>query len=229
MGFVELYCNENIEQIFNGGLIMIFKSMSLGPLGTNCYIVHNVNDAIVIDPSGDPEKIIKYLNDKTLTPKAILLTHGHFDHIGGVDQVRNYYDINVYIHEEESAWLENPKLNGSLLFMGSEIKTKSAEHYLTPGKLQIGTISFDIIHTPGHSPGSVSFIFHEQEHVISGDVLFNRGIGRTDLPGGDIKQLEQSIRNDLYKLPESYIVSPGHGPETTIGNEKQNNPFFSPR
>ncbi|MGP4107278.1 MBL fold metallo-hydrolase [Virgibacillus sp. L01] len=206
---------------------MIFKGMSLGPLGTNCYIVHNNNDAIVIDPSGDPEEIITYLNNEKLTPKAILLTHAHFDHIGGVDKVRSYYDINVYIHEEEATWLENPKLNGSLLFTGNEIKTKSAEHYLVPRNLQLGTIQFEIIHTPGHSPGSVSFIFHKQEHIISGDVLFNLGIGRTDLPGGDIKQLEQSIRNKMYTLQDSYIVSPGHGPETTIGEEKQNNPFFS--
>lgn len=206
---------------------MRFKSMSLGPLGTNCYIVDDAYNAIVIDPSGEPEKVITYLHDEDLSPKAILLTHAHFDHIGGVDEVRKYFNIDVYIHHEEAKWLEDPKLNGSSLFMGHEITTRNAEHYFTPGIFQFGPISFEIIHTPGHSPGSVSFVFHEEGQVVSGDVLFNRGIGRTDLPGGNIEQLELSIRNSLYKLPDSFIINPGHGSRTSIGDEKQHNPFFS--
>ncbi|WP_174613800.1 MBL fold metallo-hydrolase [Virgibacillus ihumii] len=205
---------------------MNIKGLSLGPLGTNCYIIYHDKEALVIDPGGDAESVITFLNEKEIKPLAILLTHAHFDHIGGVESLRDTYDINVYIHSLEDDWLEDPNLNGSKLFMGNEIQTRKAEVYLEPGKLQIGGFSFEIIHTPGHSPGSVSLVFHGQQTVIGGDVLFNRGIGRTDLPGGDVKQLENSIRNSLYKLPETYTVLPGHGPKTTIGNEMQHNPFF---
>ncbi|MFD2759413.1 MBL fold metallo-hydrolase [Lentibacillus juripiscarius] len=206
---------------------MKVNSIPAGPLGTNCYIVSNGTDALIVDPGGDSENIIDFLADEGVTPNAILLTHAHFDHIGGVSHLRSYYGIDVYLHANEQAWLENPEWNGSSLFIGSEIKTAEAEHLLNPGSLQIGSFSFDVMHTPGHSPGSVSFLFHDEHFVISGDVLFNGGVGRTDLPGGDIQQLEQSIRESLYQLPDSYLVYPGHGPETTIGQEKQKNPFFT--
>ncbi|QKY69450.1 MBL fold metallo-hydrolase [Lentibacillus sp. CBA3610] len=205
---------------------MNVKSMPAGPLGTNCYIAHNREHALIVDPGGDPEKMIQYLTEEKLEPKAILLTHAHFDHIGGVGELRAHYNLDVYLHENEASWLENPQYNGSSLFMGSEIVTDRAEQVLRPGKFQIGTIPFEVIHTPGHSPGSVSFIFYDDGFVISGDVLFNQGIGRTDLPGGDIQTLEASIRDALYQLPDHYTVYPGHGPETTIENEKQHNPFF---
>ncbi|GGK03284.1 hydroxyacylglutathione hydrolase [Lentibacillus kapialis] len=206
---------------------MKIASMEAGPLGTNCYMVHNETDALIFDPGGDSEEIIGYLTENKVEPKAILLTHAHFDHIGGVDALRSYYNINVYLHDKEAEWLENPEYNGSTSFMGSRIVTKPAEHNLEKGRMAIGDITFEVIHTPGHSPGSVSFIFHDQQFVISGDVLFNRGIGRTDLPGGNMNVLEQSIRETLYQLPDSYTVYPGHGPATAIGNEKKHNPFFS--
>ncbi|GAA0443363.1 MBL fold metallo-hydrolase [Lentibacillus halophilus] len=198
-----------------------------GPLGTNCYIVRNGTDALIIDPGGDEDHIIQYLTDAGVTPRAIFLTHAHFDHIGAVSALRFYYDIDVHIHVNEQHWLDDPEKNGSSLFLGRGIKTEQAEHVLVPGRLQEGSMSFDVIHTPGHSPGSVSFLFHDEQVIISGDVLFNGGIGRTDLPGGDIQQLERSIRTSLYGLPDSYVVYPGHGPETTIGQEKQQNPFFT--
>ncbi|MFD1363061.1 MBL fold metallo-hydrolase [Lentibacillus salinarum] len=205
---------------------MKLKRMEAGPLGTNCYIVHTGDHALIIDPGGDPEKMIDYLTEEKTEPEAILLTHAHFDHIGGVDKLRSYYHLDVYLHENEASWLENPKSNGSSLFLGNDIATNRAEHHLYPGSMQIGTIPFEVIHTPGHSPGSVSFVFHNDRFVLGGDVLFNQGIGRTDLPGGDMDQLEQTIRHSLYQLPDDFVVYPGHGPETTIGDEKQHNPFF---
>lgn len=205
---------------------MNIKSMSLGPLGTNCYIVSKGQRSLIIDPGGEASKVIDYLTDKGLSAEAILLTHAHFDHIGAVEDLRKHYEIDVYLHKEEASWLENPALNGSLAFIGNEIKTKLPDHYLQAGKLEIGSFVPEILHTPGHSPGSVSFLFREQSMVISGDVLFQQGIGRTDLSGGDINQLEESIRNNLYKLPDSFEVYPGHGPKTKIGSEKRHNPFF---
>lgn len=205
---------------------MKITGLSLGPLGTNCYIVYKDKKALIFDPSGDAHKIEQFLSDNNLVPEAILLTHAHFDHIGALDEVRNKYNLDVYLHENEKEWLENPELNRSI-FMGESfiVQTDKPEQNLSEGKLTIGPFQFEIIHTPGHSPGSVSFIFHEAEFIVSGDVLFHQGIGRTDLPEGSMDQLANSIINQLYKLPETFDVYPGHGIQTTIGNEKRHNPF----
>lgn len=205
---------------------MEIKRMSLGPLGTNCYLIYNEEDAIVIDPGGDAEVIIDFFNDITCVPRAILLTHAHFDHIGAVDQIRDTYDIEVYLHGSEADWLADPQKNGSSLFTPKPISIRQAENKLRVGKMDIHSLSFDVLHTPGHSPGSVSFVFQESGIIFGGDVLFNRGVGRTDLPGGNMKQLMGSIRDKLYTLDEDMIVYPGHGPETTIGEEKKVNPFI---
>jgi hydroxyacylglutathione hydrolase len=205
---------------------MEVKALPLGPIGTNCYIIHNEGNALIIDPGGNPEKVMALMEDLILTPKAILLTHAHFDHIGAVQELREKYQIDVYLHSEEKNWLQDASLNGSLGLMGQEITTYEAENELREGDTEMYGFTFEIRHTPGHSPGSVSFVFHDQSIVISGDVLFKQGIGRTDLTGGDINVLENSIRNKLYNLSDGYTVFPGHGPETTIGFEKQQNPFF---
>jgi len=199
--------------------------MSLGELGTNCYIVYDENNALIVDPGGDPEKVIVFLESQNVKPQAILLTHAHFDHIGGVDTLRKHFNIDVYLHENEAEWLGEPSLNRSTAFTRKEIKTGRPDHFLEPGKMNLSTFKFDVIHTPGHSPGSVSFIFTDEAFIISGDVLFQQGIGRTDLPGGSMEQLEKSIRQSLYSLEDTFIVYPGHGSYTTIGAEKRNNPF----
>jgi len=199
--------------------------MSLGPLGANCYIVYKNEEALIVDPGGEAEAIIHFIDQHQLKPQAILLTHAHFDHIGAVDAIRKRYHIDVYIHDQERDWLAESSLNRSRLFTGEDIVTAPAEHYLDEGSMRIGNFHFEVMHTPGHSPGSVSFVFHDQKKVISGDVLFFQGIGRTDLPGGDRDILEVSIKKRLYSLSDTYTVYPGHGPNTTIGSEKQNNPF----
>lgn len=199
--------------------------MSLGDLGTNCYILYDSKNALIIDPGGEAEKIIDWLTKTNIEPQAILLTHAHFDHIGGVDMLRSHYNIDVYLHSEEADWLGDPNLNRSTGFMRKEVRTSPPEHLLEEGPMRLSSFEFDVIHTPGHSPGSVSFVFRDQGFVISGDVLFQRGIGRTDLPGGDLKQLVHSIRNRLYLLDDTFIAYPGHGPATKIGVEKQLNPF----
>lgn len=208
---------------------MKIKRLSLGPLGTNCYIIYKGKEALIIDPGEEAEKIIHFLQGKELRPHAILLTHAHFDHIGAVEEVRYHYNIDVYLHENEENWLEDPSLNGSIKYPIKQIKTKKPEQKLLPGKLGLGKFSFEIIHTPGHSPGSVSFIFHDEQITFSGDVLFRRGIGRTDLIEGSAQQLEASIQDRLYQLDDSYTVYPGHGGTTTIGDEKLNNPYVSPK
>jgi len=196
---------------------------SLGALGTNCYIVHNDKNALIFDPGAEASKIKNYLTEENLQPLAILLTHAHFDHIGAVDELRKSYNIDVYGHELEANWLEDPCLNRSDRFIGEEIITSKPEKILVEGEFNINNFTFEVIHTPGHSPGSVTFVFHEESFMISGDVLFLQGIGRTDLPGGSHEVLEQTIQEKLYKLPANYVVLPGHGQETNIGYEKENN------
>ncbi|WP_269412198.1 MBL fold metallo-hydrolase [Lentibacillus daqui] len=204
---------------------MKLKKMSLGPLGTNCYLIFDKERGLIIDPGGDADQVIAFLKKEGIKPVAILLTHAHFDHIGAVDELRNHYGIDVYLHDMEADWLENPQLNGSSSFIGQEIKTKGAEQSLKPGELMISGFRFQVLHTPGHSPGSVSFVFYDEKIVFGGDALFQQGIGRTDLPGGNYQQLINSIQERLYSLDDTFTVYPGHGPKTTIGEEKRLNPF----
>jgi len=206
---------------------MKIETLSLGPIGTNCYILSKKTTCLIVDPGGDANVIKDYISKNNLTPEAILLTHAHFDHIGAVDELRQFYHIDVYLHEAEKDWLGNPELNRSILFLGERdaYKTDAPDHLLEVGELQIGDFTMEVLHTPGHSPGSVSFIFKDDQFMVSGDVLFQQGIGRTDLPGGSMEQLAESIVTQLYVLDDGYHVYPGHGPATTIGDEKRSNPF----
>ncbi|WP_117169230.1 MBL fold metallo-hydrolase [Paraliobacillus sediminis] len=206
---------------------MQIHGMSLGQLGTNCYVIYKEREAIIIDPGGDSDILREWLRKKELAPSAILLTHAHFDHIGAVESIRGFYQIPIYLHEAEEDWMGEPQLNGSALFPVDNVSCQPADNLITTGKMKIGDFSFDVIHTPGHSPGGVSFIFSEDKILISGDCLFQNGIGRTDLPGGNSKQLIQSIKEKLFTLDGQFTVYPGHGPITTIEEERMHNPFIS--
>lgn len=207
---------------------MKLQRFSLGLLGTNCYVLSADNkEALIFDPGGEPEKIIHYVREEKLNPLAILLTHAHFDHIGAVDELRSHYDIPVYLHEAEKDWLTTPELNRSILSLPEAIITEEPDYLLETGELKIGSFKMEVIHTPGHSPGSSTFIFNSHQFIISGDVLFQHGVGRTDLPGGDFQTLKNSIQEKLYKLADEFQVFSGHGDQTTIGFEKEHNPFIS--
>lgn len=199
--------------------------LSLGPLGTNCYICWKGNQALVMDPGEDAGKIIEVCREQQIRPLGILLTHAHFDHIGAVDAIRDHYSIPVFLHREEWGWMQDPMLNGSALFPLAEVRAGQADKEIKAGDFSIGEFQLEVRHTPGHSPGSVSFIDHKAKLAFSGDVLFQQGIGRTDLPGGDMDTLLRVIENQLYTLGDEYKVLPGHGPVTSIGKEKDMNPF----
>ncbi|HHY73024.1 MAG TPA: MBL fold metallo-hydrolase [Bacillus bacterium] len=208
---------------------MKWRPFPLGPLQTNAYIIENEKkECIIIDPGSEGKRFVKNLEQKELMPLAVLLTHAHFDHIGAVDDLRAKWNCPVYIHKNEQDWLSNSSLNGSKRFgLHEEIIVKEADELIEEeGELAIGSFRFAVFETPGHSPGSVSYYLKEQATVFSGDALFARSIGRTDLLGGSHKQLIQSIHDKLLVLPEETIVAPGHGPLTTIINEMNENPFL---
>jgi hydroxyacylglutathione hydrolase len=209
---------------------MKWQQLPLGSIQTNCYIVYDKDkNCIIIDPGGEAKKLTNLLTSRGLKPLAVLLTHAHFDHIGGVDAVRETYNIPVYLHKKEEKWLGDPMLNGSQFFPIIEpMRINPADHLLAgEGPMNIGNFAFTVFHTPGHSPGSVSFYFEVEGFVISGDALFQGSIGRTDLPGGNQAQLLKSIHDKLLTLPEDTYVLSGHGPVTTIGEEMDSNPFLN--
>lgn len=167
---------------------MNWQQIPLGSYQTNCYILYNEEkQCIIIDPGNEGEALNEYLEREEFKPLAIILTHAHFDHIGAVDAVRDKWNIPLYVHELEAEWLTNPGMNGSGRFPGGAIQARAAEHLLSDeSDLDIGPFSFELLHTPGHSPGSLSYYMKEMNAVFSGDALFSGGIGRTDLLGETI-------------------------------------------
>ncbi|WAA11453.1 MBL fold metallo-hydrolase [Fervidibacillus halotolerans] len=208
---------------------MEWERFVLGPLETNGYCFINEDRCLFIDPGNEAERIIEFIKKRQLKLEAILLTHAHFDHIGAADDIRMEYGAPLYVHEKEMDWLDQPMLNGSgLFFPNNPIRINGADESIrTEGRLEVAGFSFQVFETPGHSPGSVSFYFKEENLIVCGDTLFAEGIGRTDLPGGDFKQLMTSIQQKLLTLPDQTVVLPGHGPITNIGKEKKMNPFIS--
>ncbi|NMD71837.1 MBL fold metallo-hydrolase [Bacillus sp. DNRA2] len=208
---------------------MEWKQIPLGPLQTNCYLLLNNDNCLVIDPGEEGDKLIGIIESLHVKPQGILLTHAHFDHIGAVDVIRDHYQIPVYVHEKEAKWLLDPALNGSQFFsVGHLVRIKPADVFLTEEKIHtIGDFSFRVYETPGHSPGSISVYFEQDKLVLAGDALFNGSIGRTDLSGGNYQELINSIHDKLLGLPEETIVLSGHGPNTTIGKEMDSNPFLN--
>lgn len=201
---------------------MKITRLPLGALQTNCYIVSNKERVLVVDPSAEAKVIIGKLKDIGLPVDGILLTHAHYDHFGALDEVQAFTDAEVYMSDIEFDWLTDIAKNGSIRFT-EEVTSSVSPNALKEGPADVGAFKFDVIHTPGHSPGSLTYKF--DDFIISGDVLFNKGVGRTDLYGGSTAEVMYSIREKLYKLAPETTVYPGHNTPTTIGDEKENNPY----
>lgn len=208
---------------------MIIKTLQLGELNANCYIaVTAPGQCIAIDVGGSPRMVIEYLKMNRLKLSKILLTHGHFDHIAGVEEVRQATGAEVFVHETDS-----PMLESSALSLHSTISIMPFKPVM---KYEIirdnciindGDCSFRVLHTPGHSHGSVCYICEKERVIFSGDTLFCCSIGRTDFPGGDAHYMMQSLQQ-LYALDGNYKVYPGHNEFTDLDYERRNNPYMKP-
>jgi len=208
------------------------KAYSLGPVQTNCYIISNKQkECILFDPGEESSKIIKVIRTNQLKPIAIFLTHAHFDHIGAVDDLRAQFNIPLYIHEKEVSWLGDPGKNGSGRYAelpNYVVQNPQEEHIIRKEQsFDLAGFRFKAVFTPGHSPGSISYIFEDDGFAIVGDTLFEGSIGRTDLLGGSMDVLLKSIHEKLLVLPEDTIIYPGHGSYTTPAQEMDQNPFLN--
>ena len=209
---------------------MVVDKVVVGPFASNCYIVGSESnkEGIIIDPGDEAKKILKKVSDLGLDIKLIVLTHGHIDHVGALKEVKEVTGAEVAIHADDVQ-----SLSGGTGFLVSILvpglsypKPPPPDRLLNDGdSLDIGDICLEVLHTPGHTPGGICLL--GEGVVFSGDTLFNYSIGRSDLPGGNYSQLMNSIHTKLLVLPDSTIVYPGHGPDTTIGAERKNNPFLS--
>lgn len=202
---------------------------SLGQMGTNCYLVWDEKtlEAAVIDPGFEDQRISDSINENKLKVKYILLTHGHFDHLGGVNQIRKLTGAKVLIHENDADCLLDPRRNLSVL-AGMSMVLEPADDYLKETEtVSLGELVIRVIHTPGHSKGGICLLAEDQ--LFAGDTLFNTSIGRTDFADGDLNELLNEIETKLFILDDATTVLPGHGENTTIGYEKMNNPFLKGR
>ena len=200
-------------------------AMPLGVLDTNCYIVHTEREAMVIDPGGEADEILSFLGRNRLTLTTILNTHLHFDHIQGNADLVAATGAPVLASSRDGYLLET-ELGGGGMMGFPRTRVFSFTHLDEGEQTFLGTACC-VLATPGHSPGSLSFYFAEIGSVFVGDLLFYRSVGRTDFPGSSARDLLRSARTKIFSLPEATVVYPGHGPETTVGAERLNNPFFT--
>ena len=200
----------------------------LGRVSTNCYFISNdqTKEAIIVDPADNAPLIQEKCEEMQISPVAILLTHGHFDHIMAALDVKKAFQIPIYAGADEKAILSDPSVNCSKM-IGKGIEF-TADQWLKDGDiLNLAGFSMEVIATPGHTAGSVCYYFAQESILISGDTLFKEGLGRTDLPTGDQSTIIKSIKRRLFSLPENTVVYPGHDSKTTIEHEKLNNIIFS--
>ena len=206
---------------------MRIYTLQVGEIGTNCYLAaSDAGNAAIVDPGAEPERIVAALTQYSLTPALILLTHGHFDHIGAAEALRQWYHIPLYVHAADAELLSDPAKNGGKGLMGREV-TAGYDHLLVDGdRIPLDELEFQVIHTPGHTAGSVCFA--ADGLLLTGDTLFCRGIGRTDLYGGSFSEIRRSLSR-LAALEGDRRVFPGHGPATTLDAERAENSYLGER
>lgn len=205
---------------------MIFEEMAVGSYMSNCYIVGSdkTHEAAIIDPGAEFTRIDSKIMELGVTPKMILLTHAHGDHIGAVLELIKKYNVPVYIHEDDAGALVDSSINLTKVLFRKEVTINPDVKLKDGDKIMLGDLEFEIIHTPGHTPGGICI--KVENIMMTGDTIFNKSIGRTDFPGGSFDQIISSIKDKIFKYDDDTIVYPGHNSPTTIKSEKMGNPFI---
>jgi hydroxyacylglutathione hydrolase len=207
---------------------VIINTLAVGPFAANCYVVGSfeTKEGMIIDPGAEAKAILKTVHQMGLTISTIVITHAHIDHIGALREVQEKTDAQFAIHEAEKGFLFSTPMRVLTSLGVSPVKSPPQPNRLLKDgdSIDVGNLHFVVLYTPGHSSGGICLSGHGV--VFSGDTLFNSGIGRTDFPGMSHERLIRSIREKLMVLPDETVVYPGHGPSTTIGDERQGNPFL---
>ncbi|MCT4661297.1 MAG: MBL fold metallo-hydrolase [Tissierellales bacterium] len=201
------------------------QALKVGLMMANCYIIYDDEtlESLVVDPGGNPETIEEFVNNRNLKVQKILLTHGHGDHIGGVKGLAEALDVPVWVHEDDRELMESAEKNLSIMLHLGEITYDANVYFNEKTNLEFAGRRVKIIHTPGHTEGSSSFLI--EKDLFVGDTLFFRSVGRTDLYAGNLEKLENSIKNKIYSLEEDVVIYPGHGPKTNVKDEKEQNRY----
>ena len=208
---------------------MNLRTIVVGPFQVNCFLYWNENsgDGVIIDPGAEESRITAAIDEAGFIPRAVLLTHGHGDHIAAVAAIMKQYQIPLYVGRGEEELLANPSANVSAL-IGQPIVAPKADHVVGDEEtVRVGSIMLTALATPGHTPGGLCYLDEKRGLLFCGDTLFYGSIGRTDLPGGSFETLIDSIQKKILTLPDEVVCYTGHGPETTVGAERANNPFLN--
>ena len=207
---------------------MIHEILPVGPLQCNCSIIgdEHSREAIVVDPGDDITDVVAIIQKHNLTVKQIVITHAHIDHVGGAMKLRQATGAPILLNHHDYTLLKMLDLQAAWIGMASPGKVEIDHNLGEQEKVRAGSLLGDVIHTPGHTEGSICLFFPAEKKLIAGDTLFAGSIGRTDLPGGSFEKIIRSLQDKILALPDDTTVIPGHGPITTIGNERETNPFL---